>query len=152
MSATIEMTWQDVEVAIGRLLAQFGEASYEPKHIVGVTKGGIIPAALIHQAFPAATFGTVHVKSYAHDIVPKDPEFVETPHYHPNHPETLFVDDILDTGGTNKFLRKKWPNATFAFMSVRDRNVHDAQYHGWIWGRGWIIFPWEAVEEVKIPF
>ena len=152
MGATIEMTWTDVEEAVGRLIGQFRETNYVPNRIVGVAKGGVIPASLIHQAFPKATFSTIHVKSYAHDLVPKEPEFLDVPNYQPNDPGTLFVDDILDSGGTHNFLKKKWPSATYAFMSVRDKNIHLARYQGWIWGRGWIIFPWEAIEEVKVPF
>ncbi len=150
----INMTWENVEEAIGRILEQLKEIEYIPLTIIAVAKGGVIPAALIHQAYPLAAFHTMRVKSYAHEMVPKDPEIIGTipsPTIY-DDPGTLIVDDILDSGGTYRHIRRLFPNATYAFMSVRDKNVSEAPIRGWIWGRGWVVFPWEKVEEVILPF
>lgn len=140
----LQMQWEDVEEAIARLLGQFKEDAYTPTFIVGVAKGGVIPASLIHQHYPDAAFGIVHMKSYGGEFLAREPEFVGINSFNaPDAQSTLIIDDILDSGRSYDFLRSQFPNSTYAFMSVRHNKVTEVKYHGWIWGEGWVDFPWE---------
>lgn len=149
----IDMSWQDVEDAVAVLLGQFKEAAYEPSMIIAVAKGGVVPATLLHQAFPDAHFETIHVASYSNDFIPRSPRIIgKTPHT-PQWSQTLIVDDILESGATTSFLKGIYPAATYAYMVCRTWNAEDCLYRGLIYDKGWITFPWERKLEVTgIPF
>lgn len=151
------MTWADVERSIDILLGQFKSDGYVPRTIVGVSKGGVIPASLIHQVFPRARFDTIGVRSYTGEFISEGAKFTQDspPPSIWNDKYTLIVDDIIETGGTSELLRKTWPNATQAFMVCRHTMASKCYYRGLIYGPGWIDFPWERkidVEAVKVPF
>ncbi len=152
----IVMSWDDVEVAIGVLLGQFKEVGYQPTNILAVAKGGVIPATLIHQAFPEANFHTVHIRSYMDEYFLADgPVYKQIPRVEdcPNVHSTLVVDDILETGATMRFLQRRWNRATYAFMACRWSQAGNCIYRGYIAPRGWVDFPWEKpLEETEIPF
>lgn len=150
----ISMSWDDVHDAVATLLGQFKEAKYFPLTIIGVSKGGVIPATLIHQAFPKADFYTVGVKSYC-EFFQTAPEFSQAvpSDLILDYPTTLIVDDILETGGTKQFLANWRPMATFAFLACRSSVAKQAQFKGKIYGPGWVDFPWERkIEPAEIPF
>lgn len=148
-----KMTWTEVEEAIATLLGQFKEDNYAPSHIIAVAKGGVIPATLIHQAFPDAHFDTVYVRSYSGEFINKAPRIIGKRPAAFNYEGTLIVDDILETGATSGYLKETWPKATYAFMVCRYSQAGNCIYRGRIQGPGWIDFPWEpAVEPVEIPF
>lgn len=140
----IEMSWNEVEEAVANLLGQFKEDNYIPKAIVGIAKGGIIPASLIHQAFPKAVFYSLQVSSY-------DEFFQHSPRVIGDYPEVLrytdqsilVVDDIFESGATYEYLAQRWPHVTYAFMVCRQKMAGRCRYRGKIYGPGWIDFPWE---------
>jgi hypoxanthine phosphoribosyltransferase len=153
------LDWERIEVAIERLLNNLkaGTSVYEPTRIIGITKGGVIPAALVHQAFPEAQFHVIHVSSrIARD---KQAPVIKnlTPDVYArmeawNGPETLVVDDLCDTGDTFALLRKYLPRAKYAAMLLRNDTEENPNeewdFFGEIIEPGvWAVFPWEPITE-----
>ena len=154
MSGTkFNMTWQDVEECIDVLVGQFKDVGYEPKAIVGVAKGGVVPATLLHQVYPRATFHTIGVTSYT-GIISGSVRFTQNCEDNiPDNTSTLIVDDILDSGATMEFLQTFFKASTFAFMTCRQKNAGKCHFRGRIYPEGWVDFPWErAVQPVEVPF
>lgn len=153
MGITYQMSWQQVLEAMEFILGQFEEDNYRPLWIIGVGKGGVIPANLIHQHFPDAFFATIQVKCYTSEFVCEAPRFLGPIPNFPATPKTLIVDDIYETGQTYRFLHTRWPHCTYAFMSCRAANAGQCKYRGKLWEPGWVEFPWEKkLEPVEIPF
>lgn len=131
------------------MVHQMNAAGFVPRVIMPVAKGGLIPAALIHQAFPDAQYTFTRVSSYegqekkpgGHNISfpPKSDLF--------NQDHTLIVDDICDTGGTFNALHEHFPAAKYAALFLRDTGeelTFEPDFHGKVLtDDSWVVFPWE---------
>lgn len=138
------MSWEDVHEAMATLLGTLKEADFVPEMIVGVGKGGIIPAVLIHQHFPEARFETIQVASYGKEFYQTEPRIVGALPNIPNLDGVLIVDDILETGATRNYLQLMYPKAKFAFMTCRQKMAGECIFRGSIVGPNiWAEFPWE---------
>jgi hypoxanthine phosphoribosyltransferase len=152
------MTWDEVEVAIEKLVQNIKEELEGPiLDIVAVAKGGLIPAAMVQQYFPDAKMHIIQVESYGANIK-KAPEFkswftgFELERL--NRPSTLLVDDILDTGETYKLIHDTGLNQVQGcFMLVRDTETDDDPRYEYdflgdtVQPKVWVEFPWEPVTD-----
>jgi hypoxanthine phosphoribosyltransferase len=152
------MTWDEVEVAIEKLVKDIKDGlDTEPEAIIAVAKGGVIPAALVHQYFPNTTLLVIQVESYEKDgkkapllkqwLSHEQLEFL-------NKPTTLLVDDILDTGETYKLIHALGLNQVQGcFMLVRDTETDDDPRYEYdflgdtVQPKVWVEFPWEPVTD-----
>ena len=110
----IYYTWSDVEHHTQEILRQICSDSWRPDYVVGLTRGGLVPANLISQ-YLGCRMETLKVSlrddtecesnlwmaedAFGHEI--------ETPK------RILIVDDINDTGATLNYIREDWPSGCF---------------------------------------
>ncbi len=151
--------WEQVQGAVLEIARQMYEQNWRPDYIVGLTRGGLVPANLLSQY--------TGIKMYALDVSLRDGNGAESNlwmaedafGYDPN-PETtikcnsllkkqiLIVDDINDTGATINWIKQDWkssclPNAV-DWNYVWGNNVRvavlthnygsqfkDPDYHAW---------------------
>lgn len=111
----IYFTWEDVKKGIHSFTAEIREYDY----ILGISRGGIIPATLIHQVYDKAELKIVD--AYANVDEYKDKK-------------VLIVDDIRDSGRTLAYFQKELPQAEVFVLVAK----HDP---------GWVVFPWETTED-----
>lgn len=149
------MNWSEATIAIENMITdiiQMNHPHQQVKYILGVGKGGIVPAALLWQIFPDAIFRTIQVRTYPEGVL-KTPELVSNsvpPEFSDgtlNDPGTIVVDDICDSGATFEFLHNYLPKAQFACVLARANTAYTAQYVGKTApGDWWVHFPWEAIQ------
>jgi hypoxanthine phosphoribosyltransferase len=100
--------------------------------ILGVKRGGVIPAALLHRHFP---------KSYL--AMCDDEDFISL-----LYGNVLVVDDIWDTGKTLKRLQIRADDSnaihTVSLVSRVEFVPTWHTYSGFINGPEWVVFPWEV--------
>ena len=166
-------TWQDVESQTQEILRQIHSDAWRPDYVVGLTRGGLVPANLISQYLGCRmeclkvslrdgaeqesncwmaedAFGYGGDDDYPADSLKKN---------------ILIVDDINDSGATLNWIRNDWMSSCFSTSPVWDH----------IWGHNvrvavlvdnesskseipvsysavdlnkaeedcWIVFPWE---------
>jgi len=166
-------TWQDVESQTQEILRQIHLDAWRPDYVVGLTRGGLVPANLISQYLGCRmetlkvslrngtecesnlwmaedAFGYGGDDGYPADSLKKN---------------ILIVDDINDSGATLNWIREDWMSSCFSTSPVWDH----------IWGHNvrvavlvdnesskseipvsysavdlnkaeddcWIVFPWE---------
>lgn len=167
-----ELTWNDVDrlsLALARdLPAAAGFDSFD--RVVGVSRGGLIPAVLIASHLQVKRVETVQVRLYDGGTRLDAPRlFGERPA--PTGPggdpsRTLVIDEILDSGRTMAFLRTMLPEATFAFLVARETEREAVRRSGslsaytcggasapLVWAaegmptEDWILFPWSPPED-----
>ena len=169
----IHYTWQDVERQTHEILRQINLDRWRPDYVVGLTRGGLVPANLISQYLECRmetlkvslrddsqqetncwmaedAFGYGGDDGYPADSLKKN---------------ILIVDDINDSGATLNWIRNDWMSSCFSTSPVWDH----------IWGHNvrvavlvdnesskseipvsysavdlnkaeedcWIVFPWE---------
>lgn len=160
-------TWQDVENQTQEILRQMHLDSWQPDYVVGLTRGGLVPANLISQ-YLSCRMETLKVSL-------RDGEQQETNcwmaedafgYESTERKNILIVDDINDTGATLNWIKQDWMSSCFATSPVWDdvwgNNVRVAvlvdnessraeipvSYSAVDINKAqencWIVFPWES--------
>lgn len=159
-------TWQDVEGQTQEILRQIMQSNWRPDYVVGLTRGGLVPANLISQ-YLDCPMHTLKV-SLRDGVEQESNLWMAEDAFGHNIDEPkriLIVDDINDTGATLNWIREDWPSGCFP---------DDPRWH-LVWGNNvrvavlvdnesskchmpisynavdinkanedcWIVFPWE---------
>jgi len=110
--------------------------------IVAITRGGLIPTAIIAKELRIRLIDTVCIASYEEKeqkplTILKRIDIVQDE-------QVLFVDDLVDTGETAKAVKQMYPHAHYAVVYAKppgkpfiDSFVSEVKQDTWI------VFPWD---------
>lgn len=123
----------------------FGAGPFEG--IVAVTRGGLVPAAIVARELDIRIIETVCVASYDH-IAQGELRVLKTIAESVGGgggKGVLIVDDLVDTGKTAKLVREMLPKAHFATVYAKPmgRPVVDT-FITEVSQDTWIFFPWDT--------
>jgi len=114
------------------------------RSVVAVTRGGLVPAAIVARELEVRLIDTVCVSSYEHQDqggleVLKPVEDAQ------NGAGILIVDDLVDTGKTARVVRDMLPEAHFAtvYAKPEGRPLVDS-FITEVSQDTWIFFPWDT--------
>lgn len=117
--------------------------------IAAVTRGGLVPAAIIARELGIHHIDTVCIKSYdwksqGDAMVLKSVEG--------SGQDLLIIDDLVDTGSTARVVRELLPNAYFATVYAKPagKPLVDA-YVTEVSQDTWILFPWDSESQFVEP-
>jgi len=139
------LTWDDYDELVSSIASQMGD--WEPEAIVGLTRGGLIPAVQFSHMF--------NVKLYTLNISLRDGKAPSTKFNWKQlekYDRILIVDDINDSGATlhevhNQFYGNALMNPRFATLLSKRSSQMDVDYAGEHINTSkendWIVFPWE---------
>ena len=119
------------------------------KGLIGVTRGGMAPAAIIARELDIRIIETVSVISYkGDDSRPEQADeavIVKFPANVGDGEGWLLIDDLVDTGRTAAVLRRLLPKAHFAAIYAKPlgRPLVDTFVTG-VSQDTWIYFPWDV--------
>jgi xanthine phosphoribosyltransferase len=121
--------------------------------IVAVTRGGLVPAAIVSRELNVRVVDTISVKSYDHQNQ-SEPRVIKAPQGGLMGDGTgiLVVDDLVDSGKTLELVRRLFPNAHFA--TVYAKPAGRAQVDSYITEVSqdtWIFFPWDMALQYVQP-
>jgi hypoxanthine phosphoribosyltransferase len=121
-------SWQQVEGACLDIARQMSAHDWKPDYIVGITRGGLVPANLLSQ-YTGIKMHTLNVSlrdnnesesnlwmaEDALGVVPSErsAEFGGHKHVEKLKKKILIVDDINDQGSTINWIKKDWPSGCF---------------------------------------
>ena len=110
----IYYTWRDVEHHTQEILRQICSDSWRPDYVVGLTRGGLVPANLISQ-YLGCRMEPLKVSLRDDTECESNLWMAEDAFGHEmEHPKNiLIVDDINDTGATLNYIRQDWPSGCF---------------------------------------
>ncbi len=121
------------------------------KGIVAITRGGLIPAAIIARELECRVIETVSVVTYDEQDRGK-PSVVKQPVAAGDGTGWLIVDDLVDTGTTAKVVRAILPGAHFATIYAKpagkplvDTFITEVSQDTWI------LFPWDTEAQFIAP-
>lgn len=119
------------------------------KKIIAVSRGGLIPAALLARELSIRHIDTICISSYNYRFL-KDNVVLKKSEL--NGEGVLIVDDLVDTGGTAKIIRKMHPKAYFVtlFAKPKGRKLVD-NYIIDIPQDVWIEQPWDMEVSYSSP-
>jgi xanthine phosphoribosyltransferase len=119
------------------------------KGLIGVTRGGLVPAAVVARELDIRIIETVSIVSYkADDSRPEQADeavIVKYPNGVGDGAGWLVVDDLVDTGRTAAALRCLLPKAHFATVYAKPlgRPLVDS-FITEVSQDTWIYFPWDV--------
>ena len=129
------------------------------KAVVGITRGGLVPAMIVARELDIRVVDTISVKSYhsgggAADQR-SDAQVIKSPQADLMGDGTgiLIVDDLVDSGKTLELVRKLYPRAHFATVYAKPsgKPMVDS-YITEVSQDTWIFFPWDMALQYVQPF
>jgi uncharacterized protein len=155
-------TWQDIESQTQDILRQIMLSNWRPDYVVGLTRGGLVPANLISQ-YLGCRMETLKVSLRDGAEQESNLWMAEDAYEQKN---ILIVDDINDSGATLNWIREDWMSGCFPkdkrWKEVWGSNVRvaclydnessksklDVAYSAVTVNKAdkdiWIVFPWES--------
>ena len=112
--------------------------------VIAVTRGGLVPAAIVARELEVRLIDTVCVASYDHQDQGKL-EVLKPVSDIEGGEGMLIVDDLVDTGRTARIVREMMPKAHFAtvYAKPEGRPVVDS-FVTEVSQDTWIFFPWDT--------
>jgi len=152
-------SWQQVEGACLDIARQVNNSNWRPDYIVGITRGGAIPAVLLSQ-YLDIPMRPLEVSLRDGGNCTSDLGMAEDAYEGKN---ILIVDDINDQGSTIAWIKKDWPsgchpqairwpemwgkNVRFATLTNNLASAEDVDYSVWEVNKAeedcWLVYPWE---------
>ncbi len=119
--------------------------------IVAITRGGLIPAAIIGRELDCRLIESVSVLTYDEEQR-GSPVVTKPPTAAGDGAGFLIVDDLVDTGATARLVRGLLPRAHFATVYAKPagRPMVDT-YITEVSQDTWILFPWDTEPQFVAP-
>ena len=113
---------------------------------MAITRGGMIPAAIVARELECRLVETVSVLSYDEEQR-GDPVVVKSPVAAGDGTGFLIVDDLVDRGATARLVRGLLPKAHFACLYAKPaaQAVADT-YVAAVAQDIWVLFPWDTAQ------
>ena len=149
----IALTWDEIDEMLNKIAERVKESGFKPDVILGVSKGGIIPAAILSDRLGVDSdiIGVRYYKSIGR--VMRRPEILRHVSIGLRGKRVLVIDDVADTGHSLqlvvRYVRKRGAE------KVMTCTLH---YKPWAIikpdyflteTKAWIIYPWEINETVE---
>jgi xanthine phosphoribosyltransferase len=119
--------------------------------IVAVTRGGLIPAAIVARELDLRLVESVCVVTY-HEEERGAPHVIKPPAAAGDGTGFLIIDDLVDTGTTARIVRGLLPKAHFACIYAKPagRQMVDS-FITEVSQDTWILFPWDTAPQFIEP-
>ena len=139
---TFPVTWDQLHRDARALAWRLLDLDYF-KGIIAITRGGLVPAAIIARELDIRLVETVCVSSYNWQDQRGEVEILKS--VDGDGAGWLLIDDLVDTGATAKTVRELLPKAHFAtvYAKPQGRPLVDT-YVTEVSQDTWILFPWDS--------
>ena len=161
MTKEIHFSNKDVNGFVSDIIRQMWLDGFMPDYVVGITRGGLVPAQMISQ-YLNIPMNTIKVSMRDDDHCETNLWMAEDAYTGKN---ILIVDDINDSGATMKWIKQDWESAVslpidktweetwnhnvrFAVLVNNEASeFEDVDYIGKTVNKFeepcWVVFPWE---------
>jgi xanthine phosphoribosyltransferase len=150
---TFPVSWEELhrtaKALAWRLIGQ-GPDSGQWQGIVAITRGGLVPAAIIARELDIRLIDTVCMTSYSDEHAQGEIRLLKG--VTGDGTGWLIIDDLVDTGRTAKYVREMLPKAHFATIYAKpagrplvDTFVTEVSQDTWIY------FPWDIEPQFVQP-
>ncbi|HSQ49367.1 MAG TPA: phosphoribosyltransferase family protein [Candidatus Deferrimicrobiaceae bacterium] len=147
-------TWSQIYDMLMDEAREIEAENFHPDVVVGVVRGGLIPARILVDLLEAPQFGTMQIEHYLGIGAASDMPTLKQPNSVPvMGKKVLVVDDIVDTGKSlclaiahlKQQGAKQTKTATLYYKpySVLVPDFYEQQT------RSWVVFPWETKETLR---
>ncbi|MEM7046527.1 MAG: xanthine phosphoribosyltransferase [Pseudomonadota bacterium] len=148
MDKNFPITWDELHRHVRALAWRLAELG-PWVGIIAITRGGMVPAAILARELGVRLIDTVCVSSYDHQSK-REPDVLKG--VRGDGTGWLVVDDLVDTGATARVIRQMLPKAHFATVYAKPagKPLVDT-YIMEVSQDTWIDFPWDIVPTYHEP-
>lgn len=159
----INLGWREVEDLATRLIESMVDQDWIPTCVVGITRGGLVPATMISHMM-GVPMCSLDVSFRDNDGPFGGQTTTWLPEEIGNGHRFLVVDDINDTGATIDWIRKDWEQTVqfiepsgkdwpwnfikFATLVHNEASPVSTDFTGMTINKdlepSWVVFPWES--------
>lgn len=145
---TFPITWDQLHRDAKLLAARLLEKGCFDR-IIAVTRGGLVPAAIIARELKIYNVDTVCIQTHekgqeTEEVIIKGLESDES--------SLLVIDDLADSGRTAKAIRAMFPNATFVTLYAKPVGaLHVDMFITEVSQETWILLPWSSEMQYAKP-
>ncbi len=120
------------------------------KGIIAITRGGMVPAAIIARELDIHLVDTICISSYDWKDKKGDADILKS--FDGDGEGYLLIDDLVDTGRTAQIVKEIVPKAHFATVYAKPagRPLVDT-YITEVSQDTWILFPWDTESQFVTP-
>jgi len=141
---TVTISWADMQDDAAALSKKLEGRQW--KGIIAVTRGGMVPAALLSRTLDIKLIETLCLSSYE-DQYQGHVQLIKKPEHIGKGEGWLVVDDLVDTGATYEYARLLFPEAYYACLYAKPKGAPKTDVHVKDFDQEtWITFPWEVEE------
>ncbi len=151
------VSWHDIERWVDDIIKKMEMDSYEPEIIIGMARGGIVPARIVSDRFQQKNLYTIKTEHWGITAtVDGQAKIVQGLPVDINNRDIIIVDDITDTGQSMKLAYeyvkslnpKSVKSSTLLHItrSVFKPDYFSQEVHESDWA--WFIFPWNVYEDL----
>ena len=147
-------TWNQIYDLLLNQAQKIQKDNFKPDIIVGVSRGGLVPARILSDLLETPTFVTIGIEFYVGIAqTRKEPILTQNLTTPVTTKKVLIADDIADTGKSLKLakqhiLQQGAKEAKTATIYTKPQSATTPDYFEKETSR-WVVFPWDAKETVK---
>ncbi|UAJ65252.1 xanthine phosphoribosyltransferase [Candidatus Schneideria nysicola] len=143
------VTWDTLQNHARTIARRLLDSQKKWERIIAVSRGGLVPGALLARELAIRYVDTVCISSYDYNIQRKKIDIIKRADG--DGDRYIIVDDLVDTGNTAKAIRTLYPKAHFVTLFAKpsgrlfvDDYVVDIPQNTWIeqpWDMGFTFIP-----------
>ena len=139
------VSWEELHRDTRALAWRLADLQFEK--IVGIARGGLVPAAIVARELSIRNVDNVSIASYEGKVQgqPRVMKGLEG-----DGEGVLVVDDLVDTGVTARLVRELLPKAHIATVYAKPAGRDDVDtFVTMVSQDTWIVFPWDQGAPVR---
>jgi xanthine phosphoribosyltransferase len=107
-----KVSWDEFQGLVAKICREIANSNWRPDYVVGITRGGLLPAVMISQYFniPCETL-KVSLRDHGGENPTESNLWMAEDAFEGK--KILVVDDINDTGATINWILGDWPSGCF---------------------------------------
>lgn len=142
---SLAISWSEIQEDAKHLAQRLKDSGQKWDKILAITRGGLVPAALLSRSLGIRFIDTICLMSYDEKDQQQDGiETIKPLQLEGPGDNILIVDDLVDTGKTASFVKEMLPKAHLAVLYAKTKGKPFADtYFKEISQDTWIYFPWE---------
>ncbi len=144
MTEKIYINWSEFHQDVKDLCKKIKESGEFDK-IIAISRGGLIPAAIIAYELNIRNTETINFSSYDGNYERRRDEEIEISGHIGNvNEKTLVIDDLSDSGRTYEILRRVYPQAKFVTVYAKAKGALQVDVFAKAMPDEWLVFPWDV--------
>jgi len=138
------VSWEELHRDTRALAARLMPAS-QWKGAIAITRGGMVPAAIVARELNIRLLDTICIKTYEKQEMSAKAEILKTVDARFGDGEgCLLIDDLVDTGTTARAVKELVPRARFVTVYAKPEGRAEVDdFYKEVAQDTWINFPWD---------